>query len=157
MKKILGILVSAACSTQLAYADGFKKEIDRFTGETTISWISPAVFDTMVPNLFAKPSNSASNNAMLFLSGSSKTWRYLHCNQTYWLVDGRPIKPTFQKHDGKMGGRGVVEYIYNEFSLEQVKSMASASKVEFKICNDEYQFTQEQIDGFKQVVQAAQQ
>lgn len=47
-----------------------------------------------------------------------------------------------------------MESLIQPMRHEQMKAMAQAQSVEYKICNDEYRMTAQQLDGLRQVVDA---
>ncbi len=135
-----------------ASAAGYSEDTDRFTGRKTISWTSAPSYGALAPNLFIHVEDGKAENGMVFLSGSFKTWRYLRCSTTHWLADGARLPVVEQDHNGSTGGDGVIEHISNLFGVAELKKIAAASTVEYKACNDEFRFTQDQLDGFKKAI-----
>ena len=69
----------------------------------------------------------------------NRDWRYLECHSTHWLADGVPVQMPPADHEGRVSGTIVVEGVYSlNVSWASLVQIASAKKVEYEICNDEY-------------------
>ena len=68
-----------------------------------------------------------------------------------WLVDGRPFSLPDATHDGSVSQfGGVHEHIsISPVTMAQIESLARAKKVEWKVCNDEYTATVEELDDLR--------
>lgn len=124
---------------------------DRFTKTTTIGTVpkltekdgQPAV---TVLSALTKDKTTAS----LLLVTSSKSWRYLKCHSSAWLVDDEPFPMPKAKHDGTVGRGYVMEYlIITPLTQQQVARLGAATKVEYKLCNDEYQVAPTELEDLK--------
>ncbi len=87
---------------------------------------------------------------MINLQSSADSWRYLQCHHTGWLVDDKPFQLPQPIHDGSVGSGYVLEFlIIAPVTLKQIEQLARAKKVEFKVCNDEYTATTNEMDDFR--------
>jgi hypothetical protein len=85
----------------------------------------------------------------IILITSSDNWRYIQCTQTHWLVDDKPFQLPQPTHKGSVGSGYVIEQlIIANVPIKQIEQLAQAKKVEFKVCNDEYMATTEEVKDF---------
>lgn len=80
----------------------------------------------------------------LQLFGSFAEWRYLKCHSTSLLADGVRVKLGEVEFHGDISRHGgVYERIQVILTAAALARIGSASKIEFKVCNDEFQATEE--------------
>jgi hypothetical protein len=85
----------------------------------------------------------------IILATAAKSWRYRQCHQTQWLVDDQPFQLPQPNHYGSVGSGYVSEYlVIDQVPLKKIEQLAQAKKVEFKLCNDEYTATTEEVKDF---------
>ena len=77
----------------------------------------------------------------MFISMTNNGWKYLRCNQIYFLIDNQPFQPE-SEHDGSvLTGSAVMETITitGDNSQKLINLIANSKEsVKFKICNDEF-------------------
>ena len=118
-------------------------EFDRFTNRTTVILNAMKVgSDFELTAYFSiagkQPSEPTFVQFMLRPNSwiSSRTWEYLHCHDVALLVDGQPISVQ-ASHDGRVGNGYVLEYITFDLPLASFLRLATASKVEARVCRTE--------------------
>jgi hypothetical protein len=87
----------------------------------------------------------------IFLEGAFQEWQYGRCFSTEWLLDGRPFLLPEATRDGSLSSSGgVVETLnISPISMQQLELMARAKKIEFKVCNDEYSASPEELQDLR--------
>lgn len=144
--------IVTACSV---YAQEVTDEVDRFTGVREITYKSSAKIQLGVPYVFAsaKTKDAVTVFNVTFLIGSFRGrndvtgWKYLRCHRVNWLVDGTPLQTDETMHNGQVARGGVNEIIQQPLTLGQMQKLGSASTVEYRICNDEFQLSADEIAG----------
>lgn len=97
---------------------------------------------------------SKRENVLTFhVSGSG--WRYLRCNQTALLVDGKPFSVGKVEHDGRVGTGYVLEFLSIAIPTAALRQLGNAKTVEYKICNDEYRLDDADLAAFKEITESA--
>jgi hypothetical protein len=121
---------------------------DRFSNRTTVRTKPKAVERT--PSILILGSYEGGQPVTsIVLATSAENWRYRQCHQTQWLVDDQPFPLPQPKHGGSVGAGYVAEYVMiHHVPLKKIEQLAQAKKVEFKICNDEYTATTEEVKDF---------
>lgn len=158
MKIMIAALLLLATANACA-ADGplIQDKVDRFTGERDFKYEAPMPKDVTKPKLTGlvtiKPDVTLAMMHIAMMSWSSRrkptAWRYLSCHTTNFLVDGQPLKTMDARHSGSVRDDGVLEFLLIPLELEQLKILGEAKTVEYRICQDEYRFTANDIAGFK--------
>lgn len=131
-------------------------KVDRFTGRREISWSHQAQHG-LAANYnvaFHDGAKASTLKPRIVLAGTSPTWKYLKCNTTYWLADGKRVEPISRDHDGKVSRGFVVELVSSVFAMDDLRTLANAKSVDYKVCNDEYILYESEMDGLRQFVQA---
>lgn len=165
------VLLSACAAMEQQYQETtkkietpvFKSKVDKFTGQKKISWAKfyrgslyyGREFNKVISvSIDPKTKVWVSNIALL---KNSKEHRYLRCQATNWLVDGKAIKPKAVLFDSKIERNPVhvSEMLIIEFSKEDFAQLAQANKIEYRVCNDEHEMTLEEKEGIKAVYQEA--
>lgn len=153
---MLGIVFWAA--TMPAYSEVAVK-FDRFKNQTDLV-IGPGDGKPSSPSLFVVASfpgeHPAKAPAVAFFSfhSTSKDWEYLRCHETDLLLDGQSLHIE-TKHDGTVGSGYVSEYVEGRVTFEKLKRIASAKKVEVKICNTEFSLSDDDMTDLRQLVTLA--
>lgn len=134
-------------------------EHDRFTQQTVIKTETKAAVGRL--KLDGKPALSllgvydtdGSLQISLFISSLGTEWRYLNCRRTNWLRDGRPLTMTDPIHNSDVLNSGrVSEDLIVRLTLAQLHQLADAQRVEYKVCNDEYIVSSEEMRDFRDMV-----
>lgn len=91
----------------------------------------------------------------------SKSWRYMECNKTNWLLDGKPYNLEGGQHQGNVATGFVLERIV--WNLPQTANssgplgdIARAKSVEYRICNDEYKLTAAELADLRSYIKKSQ-
>lgn len=178
MKKILTLSISllllvGCASMEQQYQEAtnkietpiFNSAVDKFTGQKKISWAKHyrSSFDLYQNGEFGKTVSVTIDPktkewvSSIILSKDSKEHRYLRCKTTNWLVDGKIIKPKAVLFDSKINRNPVhvSEMLIVGFSKEDFATLAKANKIEYRVCNDEYEMTAEEKEGIRTVYQEA--
>jgi len=157
--KSITLALSLTCMSIGAQAE-IKIKTDRFTGLTQIETIPDRKTMDLgrpIPNFAARVGNrdGVQKKAVrvIFMS-KSEDWKYLKCHSTYWLINGAPTKFGKVVHDGNVGKGFIVESIEQHMTVEQFAKIAAAKKVEVRICNDEFQFTEQDLTDARKVQSA---
>lgn len=75
---------------------------------------------------------------------------YLSCHATYWLADGTQVPLPQPTHHGHVGDGYVLEQLHVKgIEIGLLRRLAHAQQVEYKICNDEYRATAEEMQNFR--------
>lgn len=158
------LLLMAALSAFPCNAQVTKKE-DRFTGATTYSYESKFStkhheFVLLPASLFVHATytpDKPESFSMMVLTNSSigragrGGWRYLGVNNINWLVDGRPFQLE-QVAVQRNTQRGfVTEAFVQPLTREQASTLGAASSVEFRIGQDEFQLSANEIAAFAEI------
>lgn len=69
----------------------------------------------------------------------NETWEYLECHSTVGLADDTRIVPRGVEHDGDAMHGGVLEHVTFTLASDDVRIMAHARQIRFRICNTEYE------------------
>lgn len=142
---------------ELALKGEITDKTDKFTGEREIKWQVSGIVDsqytqTIVPEKFSVIKGKKQYNELLI---TKKGRSPVKCDETHWLVDGKKfnLKPY---NSGLTAARDFYLQlnIYRPTNA-QLKQLANANQIDIKICNNEYSFTQNEINGLKELVKAA--
>lgn len=146
---LLAFLVSGSAS-----AGKLVEKVDRFKGTRTVAWES-----------FSDPDRGYSFNVYAFYSKSDDprplgyysllvppfgTDSFSGCSDNYWLIDDKSapeLKATFES----MGSSQTFRSSPSRSVLEKI---ATAKKVEFKICNTESALDASDLDGIRKLLDA---
>jgi hypothetical protein len=124
-------------------------ENDRFNGATTIHTKARLASSTPYIHLLGifAPSDKQPTDMGFMLVSRNKGWRYLDCHSVYFLLDNKKFSLPGATHDGSVTASGlVVEYVrIRSLTMKQIEEMAQSKKIEYKICNDEYTVTPEDM------------
>lgn len=127
---------------------------DRFTGEMKFSTeFKPHLDGRLHPQIILTLDKDAKfKSAAFLLTGGFHGWKYLRCNETHWLIDGKPVELQKAVHHGDVANGGyVVETMIQPLDASQLKSMNAVKSVEYKVCNDEYAFDQDDLSGLLEI------
>jgi hypothetical protein len=118
-------------------------KVDRFSGVASLTTKTPEDPYRLTPNLRAVSKGSLSLFT-LALSEVSDGWRYMKCHTTNILADDKRVILGEAEFDGEVLHSGrVYEHIKVELSAAAVAQLGAAKKIEFKVCNDEFQASEE--------------
>ena len=142
---------------ELALKGKITDKTDKFTGEREIKWEVSGIVDsqytqTIVPEKFSVIKGKKQYNELLI---TKKGRSHEKCAETHWLVDGKKfnLKPY-------NSGLTAAAHFYLQLNIyrptdAQLKQLANANQIDIKICNNEYSFTKNEINGLKELVKAA--
>lgn len=99
------------------------------------------------------PEKTASGAMLVFRSDNS-SWRYLSCHQTHVLADGAPVRLGDAEHFGDVRSGYVSEQVRVEVSLNSLRDMASAARLEARVCSDEVELNSIEITAIQDLVKA---
>lgn len=152
MRFVPGLAISLVLFTMQAVA-AVEVETDRFTGRVTIKAIQPPRLDTFNVN-FMGTIEEGRRVVTIFLVGAWQGgWRYLNCHNTHWLADNERVTIGETTHHGSARGRTVVEQVIHiDANLEGVRRLAAATKVEFRVCNDEFELSGNSHDDLRELL-----
>lgn len=158
MKRAITAMLCSLLVSAPAFAQ-YKAETDRFTGISKWFYNSPRDVEPMIlVGVIKDPGRPALRRMTLFTTNYSRhgsSWKYLRCHSVAFLVDGKPLGTASAKHDGQTMTRGVIENISVDLELSDLETMAAASSIEYRICNDEFQMTPEDLAGIRQVAEGS--
>src|SRR5580693_5673701 len=125
--------------TTSAFCEGNRVSVeeDRFSGETTMKTPLAAPYGSLAPMLVAVWEKGFA--ARLMLAGDFKESKYLECHSTYILADGQRVTAGSDSHDGSVRTGSVREIIEVPLDTKTIAQIGAASKIEFKVCNDEFE------------------
>jgi hypothetical protein len=86
---------------------------------------------------------------------SAKTAKGLRpeCRNAVWTVDGAVIKPQEQaNHIAKLPQAGVLENLNSVFTVHDLRTVAAAESVKYKLCESEYAMTEKEQEGLRGVL-----
>lgn len=156
--RISPLAIAILCSALSAQANAdVGRSFDKFTGRT--SWIADEKPERpkgeMSPQvLLVLDKNGAFREAAILLHGTFDGWRYLKCNSTHWLLDGKAITLNPSKYDGDViSGGTVYESVAQPLSKAQFMRFASAAEIEFQVCGDDSSFTVDDVLDFQELVE----
>lgn len=143
----------------------FLSEIDRFTGEKKIHWIKNyydgdgyATNQKIDKGFFITiPKNAKDGTFFIATSKAFREHEWLRCHTINWLADGQMLKPISVKHESDIKKKPYVhvyETVFSAFTERDFNKIANSKIVEFKICNDEYSFTDEERNALQKVYNA---
>lgn len=137
----------------------FYDDQDKFTGLRTIAWSKKYSSNQDFDKLFTiiQGGTKQKNLYAIALIEINPRHQYLKCNTVYWLADNEIIKPASLKYDSSINDApvSVTETISSFFSASDYKKMAFAKKIEYRVCNKESFFVQDEIDGLRKVFESA--
>ena len=126
-------------------------EFDRFTNRTTVSLRGTQVgseFELAAFYSMDGKQPSEPTGVQFMLMKSSKTWEYLHCHNVGLLVDGQPISVQ-ASHGGRVGDGYVLEFVRFDLPLASFLRLATASKVEARVCRTELAIGSLQMEALR--------
>lgn len=140
-----------------AFAGQLTDQVDRFEQKRELKWESsirsdnPAQMATNATVFFAKDSSPL--NGLVYLYGSFESPRYASCHSVKWLADGVPVSPSSNLYRGspRKGSDRTIEIVTSVFSVAQLREIAHAKLVEYKVCNDEGKVAEEDLAGLREL------
>ena len=124
---------------------------NRFSGRVTVR-TKPKAPTTRRPRIALIGSHNAEGepSVLLMVVSTAKSWRYLECHHTYWLADDKSLWLPQPIHNAQIGAGFVIEtLLIAPVTIEQIEQLAQAKKVEFRVCNDEYEATAEEMNDLR--------
>ena len=128
------------------------EEYDRFTKKTTVSTKPEASYffkDRPFLVLNAEFKDKPTYFQMMLVTREDG-WEYLNCHMTHILADDEPVKIPDATHTGDVQSGAVLEFIVlNVISLKSLDQLCNAKKIEVKICNEIFEFDDEEKKDLK--------
>lgn len=160
MKLQIAMLLFLA--TTNAFAE-IEIRFDRFTNKTRVSapvaaQLAARADVALTPNWLAdfsgqQPTALPSQVTLIFWK-TSKSWEYLRCHSTAMLVDNTPFPLSESKHSGTPERGYVIERIRMSLTIDQAIKLSEAKLVEFKVCNTEGQFSENDLQDLRKFIKA---
>ena len=139
--------------TAAAANSNFDVTFDRFDGVTkyssrhSVSAINKLAVQTVVnvsPTVFTAQ--------FLILGGFPGGWKYLNCHYSSWIVGADRIELSQATHIGQVAPRvGVIDGISQSLTKDQFFALAASSRIQYKICNDEFEFSPTELSELKSI------
>ena len=76
-------------------------------------------------------------------------WKYLKCHSLYFLLDGEKQMAVDTDHRGNVGKGYVTEFVSATFTLKDFLAIVNSTKVEGRLCNDEFKFSLNQMSALR--------
>lgn len=157
MLRVTSLVLALAAAGSVS-AQAIDDQIDRFTGIRKITY-KASQKPLGQPNVNILGTIEGENkkfNVMLvfaFISNyrTGSGWHYLSCYNTAWLIDGRPLPLGEAHHDGSVVRGGVIEFIVQSLSLNDIDAIGRGTNVEFRVCNDEFRMDPTDVQAFRQI------
>lgn len=141
------VAFALASLTQGGWARELSNEIvvqhDRFDGVTKVFYTPPPgdaedeVGFSLV-GLAPEGVRRFDRDISISLNRASADLRYGTCNRVNWLADGVPVSIGDAEYRFERIGGGVLEWLTIYLRIGALAPLASANKIEFRICNDEF-------------------
>lgn len=154
----LGLLVLAGCLGTAALA---QSNPDRFK-LPMLEYNSTARVQHRVPLLYANLDTEAGPPwpMQVLLTyyqpngryGESQ-WKYTYCHTVDWLVDGKVMRLGPVKYSQMEQPDRRIEFISQPVTLEQLRQLGNAKKIEYRLCKDEHEISSEDIDGLRDLAE----
>lgn len=155
MRWIFGVV----CFALVSVASAQSVEVDRFTGVTKIRDTVPGGQWNPSLMLSAMIKGGRVQSLSIGIVSQSDEWKYLKCNNTHWLLNGKPLPLPQPDYDGDvLQAGGVMEFMWTPVTLAQLKRISVAESFEYKICSDEVTVDAEGLESlqdFSVAVEAA--
>jgi len=79
--------------------------------------------------------------SLIFSTISSMDWKYMKCHDLQMVVDGKRLDLPPASHDGDVEMPLIYEYVEVDLDLATYLKIATGSKVEGRICNEKFVFS----------------
>lgn len=159
--RISQLLLIAIFSTSSAFAAKLTDDPNLLTnydasqGNDLFSWAEP--FGQMELNqaylsfFIQKDSNYRPVDPSIVINAKTKKGLVPECRDVQWSVDNEPMEPESKRVvEAKMpAGEGVYETLHNIFTLHDLRNIAAAQTVKYKLCNSEYTMTSKETSGLR--------
>lgn len=141
----------------------FKSEIDKFTGQKSVAWMK-MYYDSIGRYANGKQFNKIFHSSkkpddkkpvgVININSDFGEHKYLRCHSVDWLADGEIVKPLHAEYESRVERSPHVhvnEGVSSYFAFDSFKKLAGASRIEYRICNDEFQMTPEELEALGHV------
>jgi len=140
-----------------AHAGELLDRTDRFTQKRELKWVShirseaPSEMGLTASIVFLP--GDVPGNALVHLAGSFAALEYTKCHVTDWLADGIPVKPKSNSYQAlpRNDSPRSIEIVTSIFSIPQLKQLAAAQQVEYRVCRDEGRIPAVDHDGLREL------
>lgn len=127
-------------------------EHDEFTGETTHRL---RVEINSRERLTVLADGSGRGDVTVLVSSHNDSWTYLECHSVAALADSERLSPYGVDHDGSVLRGGVAEHVVFRFAPHDVRTMALARRIRFRICNTVYELPHGSAAAFGELYRRA--
>lgn len=132
------------------------EEYDRFKKETVITMYS-SLADSFKGRphglvvIYSYPGEKAQipDKVEIGFSSTYEDWTYLRCHDLTFLIDGEPVSVRSEHIGDVLSGGSVAETVIGFLTPQIFLQMANAKKLEGKICNDEFVFSESQMEALR--------
>jgi hypothetical protein len=148
MRQRISLLLTTACLATTAFAKPPDVKFDRFKGITKIDMpLSYAEKSATVGvpqhalSIFGMFYAESKNDGVgLAVVNYTSDWHYLQCHEIDFLLDGKPFAPVAKpiSNSNVLQAGLLAEHFFIPLTRQELETLTSAKKVEWKICNDEY-------------------
>lgn len=156
--RLLGVVIAVALLVAHgAIAGELVDKHDRFEGKRVLKWLSSVKSsDAQAMGLSASLvfSGDMPVGALAHIAGSFERLEFDRCHSQHWLADGEPVTPSdtsYQTHP-RAGSPRVLEIMTSIFTVSQLRQLAAASVVEYKVCSVEGRVPLEDIEGIQRLL-----
>lgn len=151
---MLGLVLAG--QPQAARADRFKSEPIEYNSTMPVEFGVPFFFATVDEE--SEPTPFMSIGFAYHQPGGrygDSTWKYASCHTLDWLVDGQPLKLGDSRHSQWDFSGRMTELISQRVTLSQLRTLAAARSIEYRICKDEHVLPDEDIEGLREFAEQA--
>ncbi|MDG9926116.1 MULTISPECIES: hypothetical protein [unclassified Pseudomonas] len=153
-------IVIALLSMQVAQAGELINTTDRFKQKRELKWISSVKSSDasqmgLTASVFFKGQGTP-EKALVHLAGSFDRLEFAQCNGVDWLADGVPVERLSGTYNTvpRRDSPKMIEIMVSIFSVEQLRQLAAASVIEYRVCRSEGRVPDEDAAGLRQLVAA---
>jgi hypothetical protein len=145
--------ITLAIAGQQALAASINDSVDRFSGVRTISWepIPSGPEEFVLTSSLYQVKEASEGRLSVELVTYAHTQQYDSCNYVYWLADGVPVQGISTNYSVDFASPVVIERFKLVPAKGALEKLASARKVEFKVCNTESVVSDNDLKAFKAV------
>lgn len=157
LRMIIATILAISLSLSITAGELVDRE-DRFTQKRELKWISHVSSETpakmgLTASIFFHPDGHP-GRAVVHLAGSFERVEYASCHMTNWLADGEPVKPESNSYQAlpRNDSPNPIEIVTSVFTISQLKKLAAAQLLEYRICRDEGSVPEKDHAGLRNLV-----
>lgn len=156
--RMLATAFLAAVLSVAAQAGELVDKTDRFTQKRELKWISHVRSEKssemgLTASVYFHV-NERPSRVLMHLAGSFGALKYVDCHVTDWLADGARVKPELNTHQvlPRNDSPRSIEIITSVFTVSQLKQLADAQLIEYRVCRDEGRVVADDHAGLRELV-----